>query len=43
MQEESTDEQDSSRRDLDSHGNTPCRCRVGVHVLVDAIVDPEAD
>jgi hypothetical protein len=43
VEEETTDEQNSSGDDLNCHGDTPCRRRGGVHVLVDAIVDPESD
>jgi hypothetical protein len=43
MQEESTNEEDSGGGDLNSHGDSPCCSGRRVHVLVDAIVDPEAD
>jgi hypothetical protein len=43
MQEEATDEENSSGGDLNSHGDSPCCSGRRVHVLVDTIVDPEAD
>lgn len=43
MKEEATNEEDSSGGDLHSHGDSPCCSGGRVHILVDAIIDPEAD
>lgn len=43
MQEEAAHEQNSRRDDLHRHRHAPARRGRGIHVLVDAIVDPEAD
>lgn len=42
VQEPSKNEKNSRWDDLHSHGNPPGRRRCLVHVLIDAIVDPEA-
>lgn len=43
MQEEAADKENTGGDDLDGHGHAPAGSRGDVHVLVDAIVDPEAD
>ena len=43
VQEEATDEEQASGDELDAHGDPPGGSLGRVHVLVDAVVDPEAD
>lgn len=43
VQEEAAEEQYAGGDDLHGHGDAPAGGAGGVHVLVDAVVDPEAD
>ena len=43
MKEETADEEHSSWDNLYGHGYSPRCCRLLVHVLVDAVIDPETN
>ena len=40
---QASNQQHTAWHNLDSHGDTPGGCRIYIHGLVDAVIDPEAN